>query len=109
MGLVKPAGKCPPKGVPVQAPEAHSHPQHEEHECHEEGGCVLGRVSQSLPAVAAALTPAGHRLGDLRWTAPGGLQHLLMQAGDRPGGSPRQRHRRAVWVLGGCIACSFVL
>lgn len=80
MGLVKPAGEHPPEGVPVQAPEAHGHPQHEEHKRHEEGGCLLGRVSQSLPSVSAALTPVGHWVGDLHRAAPDHLhQHLLMK------------------------------
>ncbi|XP_053778986.1 BCL2/adenovirus E1B 19 kDa protein-interacting protein 3 isoform X1 [Desmodus rotundus] len=72
------------QGVPVPAPEAHGHAQHEEHECHEEGGRLLGRVPQSLPAVSAALPLAGHWAGDLHRAAADHLhQHLLTRNWNR--------------------------
>lgn len=79
MGLVKSARKYPPQGVPLQAPEAHGHSQHEEHQCYEERGHFLGRVPQGVPSVSAALSSAGHWTGDLHWEAADNLhQHLLM-------------------------------
>nr|KAF6424531.1 BCL2 interacting protein 3 [Molossus molossus] len=72
------------QGVPVQAPKAHGHPQHEEHQRHEEGGCLFGRVSQSLPSISAAVTPAGHWVGNLHRAASDHLhQHLLMRNQNR--------------------------
>lgn len=80
MGLVKSARKCPPQGVPLQTPEAHGHTQHEKHECYEERGHFLSRVSESFSSVSAAVSSAGHRIGDLHWKASDDLhQHLLMK------------------------------
>uniref|UniRef100_A0A4W2IBI1 BCL2 interacting protein 3 n=1 Tax=Bos indicus x Bos taurus TaxID=30522 RepID=A0A4W2IBI1_BOBOX len=70
------------QGIPaLQAPKAHAHAQHAQHERHEEGRHLLCGVPQGLPAVAAAVPPAGHRAGDLHRKAPDNVhQHVLMQA-----------------------------
>ncbi|XP_036867200.2 BCL2/adenovirus E1B 19 kDa protein-interacting protein 3 isoform X2 [Manis javanica] len=72
------------QGVPLQTPEARHRPEHEEHERHEEGRHLLGRVPEGVPPVPAALPPPGRRTGDLYWKAPDHLHQYLLRKNWNP-------------------------
>lgn len=70
MGLVQQAREHPTQGIPVQTSQAHSHSQHEKHQCNEERGHILSRIFEGFPSISASFSFACYWTRDLHWKTP---------------------------------------